>query len=357
MKFVVAILAVLILGLIFARLALFTVHETEQTIVLRFGEVRDVRTAPGLYVKLPWENTVTYDKRLLLVDADVQPMPDRDLNFLEIDVYSRYRITDPVRFFATLGDQANAQDRLSQIINASLRDEVALRTREEIIGGQPEVDELGQIVIDAEGNTRVIATESRTEILDRVLESTKLRLAREEGESFGIEIQDVRIKRADFPGEIAEAIFARMISERERIAARLRAEGAEEAQIVRAQAERQREIILANADRDANILRGEGEAEAIGILAVALERDPEFFAFRRSLETYQKLLRGQDTIILSADAPLFQFLGSSGAAVPPVQQVSGQDPVTPGLPAAAGGSDQPGEPDPTQQEGEVEPAN
>lgn len=310
MRSLIVVVVLVIIGIIVLRQSLFTVDETQQVLVTRFGEVKSVNTIPGLYTKTPFVDTATpFSRRVLLVDNPAERMLDKNVNILEIDVYSRYKIVDVVQFRKTLRTEDSARIILGQRVNAALRAEVARRTREEIIGGRPEQDSAGNVVVDDEGNTRVFPTNTRTEILDKVLDAVRRELAQER-EPFGIEMIDVRIKRADFPGEVAERIFARMRSDREKIARRLRAEGDEEAQRIRAQASKLQEVILAEADRDSNILRGEGEAEAIRRLAEALKDDPEFFAFRRSLEAYRKFLNQQTTVILPADSDLFRFLQS-----------------------------------------------
>jgi membrane protease subunit HflC len=316
-KSLIVVVVLVIIGIIVLRQSLFTVNETEQVLVTRFGEVKGVKTAPGLYTKAPFTDTAThYSRRILLVDNLPERMLDKDLNVLEIDVYARYKIVDVVHFRKRLGTEESARITLGQRVNAALRAEVAVRTREEIIGGRPVQDSAGNVVVDDEGNSRVTPTNTRTEILDKVLGEVRRDLAQEQ-EPFGVEMIDVRIKRADFPGEVAERIFARMRSEREKIARRLRAEGDEEAQRIRAQASKLQEVILAEADRDSNILRGEGEAEAIRRLAEALKEDPEFFAFRRSLEAYRKFMNQQTTVILPADSDLFRFLQSPNPPVKP----------------------------------------
>ena len=303
-----------IFGIIMFSCSVYTVDETEQAIVTRFGEVQgDVKTVPGLYFKAPFniDQVTTYDKRLLRIDAPPQEMLDINLLLLDIDSYARYRITDAIQFRKTLNSEDNARRVLGQKVNAALRAEVATLSRSEIIGGDVETDEEGLAITDEEGNSIVTATESRTEMLSRVLEAVRQDLA-DEAEPNGVEMVDVRIKRADFPDAVSDRVFARMESEREKIARRLRAEGEEQSRDIRAQANRQVEVILADADRTSNRLRGEGEARAIAILAEALERDPEFFSFRRSLEAYRSIFDPGTTVILSADSPLFQFLDTAG---------------------------------------------
>ena len=301
-----------ILALIVITQSLYVVQETEQVVVTRFGDVRSVRISPGLYLKAPFVDTViSYDKRLLRIDAPPSQLLDRDINILEIDVYGRFRISDPRAFLQTLTTEENARSILAQRINSSLRAEVAERSREEIIGGDVELDESGEPVTDDEGNSRVRPTNSRTELLNDVIEAVQVNLA-QEAPSFGVEMIDIRIKRADFPQEVAGRIFERMRSDREKISRRLRAEGEEEARTRRAAADRDVEVILAAADRDADRLRGDGEAQAISILAESLNKDPEFFSFRRSLEAYKAFLNQRTTVILSSDAPIFRFLQSPG---------------------------------------------
>lgn len=308
---------VILVILITLLTSLYVVDETEQVVVTRFGDVQAVHTTPGLRVKAPFgvDRVISFDRRVLRIDAPPGPFLDKDINILEIDVYARYVITDPHAFLQALTTQDNAGQVLGQRINAALRAEIAERSREEIIGGDVALDEEGNPTTDDEGNSLVNPTNSRTEILDDVLARVREDLANAE-ESLGVEMIDVRIKRADFPAEVAGRIFERMRSDREKIARRLRAEGEEEARTRRAQADREVEIILAKADRESAQLRGEGEAEAISILADALNRDPDFFTFRRSLEAYKEFLSTQSTMILSSESELFRFLQSSGELEP-----------------------------------------
>ena len=312
MRTLIIAIVVVIVAFVLIRTTFYVVDETEQVVVTRFGDVRGAHTTPGLRVKAPFVDTVTtYDKRLLRIDAPPDRFLDQDLNILEIDVYARFRIIDPTAFLATLNTEDNARRTLTQRINSALRDKVADRSREEIIGGDVELDEEGEPITDDEGNSVVRPTNTRTEMLVEVLAAVQADLAQEDP-SFGVEMVDIRMKRADFPVEVAGRIFERMRSDREKISRRLRAEGEEESRRRRAVANRDVEVIVATAERDANRLRGEGEAEAIRILAEALNRDPAFFAFRRSLQTYRASLTQGTTAILSSEAELFQFLQSPG---------------------------------------------
>ena len=308
MRPLIIVAVLVVIGLVVLRQALYIVDETEQVIILRFNEVINTRQAPGLYVKAPFVDTVvTFDRRILRIDAPPASMPDKEKQNLIIDSYARYRIVDPVPFRKTLQTEINASSRLGDIVTSTLRDRVALRDRFEIIGSEPILDEQDNPVEDSEGLPLFEGRNTRSEILSEVLEGVR---GATQDQDFGIEIIDVRIKRADFPESVTPSIYTRMRAERNRIATRFRAEGEEEDLKIRAVANRNREVILATAEQESNEIRGAGEAEAISILAQALNQDPDFFAFRRSLDAYKRFLGDQDKIILSADEDLFKFLGT-----------------------------------------------
>lgn len=312
MRSLIILGVVVVIGLILLRQSLYVVDETEQVIILRFNEVINTRTDPGLYVKAPFVDTVvTFDKRVLRIDATPVAMPDKEKQNLIIDSYARYKINDPVQFRKTLQTQNNARSRLGDIVTSTLRDRVALRDRFEIIGAEPIVDDTGNPVEDDEGLPLFEGRATRNEILQEVLDGVKRRT---QAQDFGIAIIDVRIKRADFPESVTPSIYTRMRAERNRIATRFRAEGEEEDLKIRAVANREREVILATAEQESNQIRGDGEGEAIRILASALNLDPEFFAFRRSLEAYQKIFSSRDTVILSSEEDLFKFLSTPAEA-------------------------------------------
>ena len=312
MRNLIIIAIVIIVALVLLRQSLYVVDVTEQVIILRFGEVVKTKLSPGLDVKVPFVDTVVrLDRRILRIDAPPVSMPDREKENLVIDIYARYRIIDPVQFRKTLQTESNARSRLGDIVTSTLRDRVALRDRTDIIGAKTQLDDSGAPVVDDEGLPLVEAQETRTQILEEVLAAVRETTQRDD---FGIEIIDVRIKRADFPEAVTASIYTRMRAERNRIAAAYRAEGEEEDRKIRAATDRDRDVILAQAEQRSNEIRGEGEAQAINLLANALNRDPELFAFLRSLEAYQRIIQAQDTIILSSDSPLFDYL--AGPNVP-----------------------------------------
>ena len=286
MKLLAGLLVLLVVAAgVLGPQTLFIVDETQLAIVTRFGDPRNSITSPGIYIKTPFIDTVRYfDKRILVFDAPPDSLLTEDKRRLEIDVYARGKIVDPLRFFRTVNTESLAASRAIDIIASELRREIALDTQLEVI------------------------RETREPIMLRVRDSVAPKLA-----EFGIETIDVRIKRADFPDTVAESVYARMQAERKRIADRERAEGAERDAEVRANVDRQAAIIRAEAERDANIIRGEGEAEAVRIFAESLGQDPEFYAFQRSLEAYKTFLsENSTTVVLPADSSLFQFLQAPG---------------------------------------------
>ena len=266
---IIIIIAVFILG----PQTFFKVDETETAIVTRFGEIiGSSKMSPGLYMKTPFIDSVTYfDKRLLVFDAPPDSLLTKDKKNLEIDVYARGKITDPKVFYATLRTEASGYNRVVDIVSSELRREIANDEQSEII------------------------SISRETIMNRVRDAVTPKL-----KEFGIELIDVRIKRADFPDAVADSVHKRMIAERERIANRERAEGAEYDLERRANADRTAIEIRTAAQRDAEIIKGCAEADSIKIYAGALEEDPEFYSFQRSLEAYKEYLASNTTIIGSS---------------------------------------------------------
>ena len=264
----------------------FSVDETQVAIVTRFGDVKQSITEPGLHTKTPFVDTVTYfEKRRTLFDANPDALITADKKRLVIDAYAIGRITDPLLFRQTVQTSQRAVTRGNDIVASELRRQIASDDQIEIIRN------------------------NREQIMEQVRDAVEPKL-----KDFGIDTVDVRIKRADFPNEIATAVYARMQAERKRIADAERAEGAKQDLEIRSNVDRQATIIRAEAERDANILRGEGEAQAVTIFASALERDPEFYRFQRSLEAYRNFLTQNATVVLPADSDLFAFLQSPGAA-------------------------------------------
>ncbi len=281
----IAAVVALFLGIINT---LFTVDETKQALVLQLGTfIREIKD-PGLHVKIPFmQEVVQYERRLLRLDAPPSTYFSKDKKQLIVDAYARYYVTDPLLFFRALRTEGAARARVDDLVTSNLRQEFARDNQSDIIKGE------------------------RNAITQRVTEATR-GTARE----FGIEVVDVRIKRVEFPDEIALSIYGRMNAEREKEALKFRSEGREEEVKIKAQAEKERAILLAEATRKAQELRGEGEAQAVEIYARALEQDPEFFAFQRSLEAYKSFLKSDATVVLSSQSDLFRYLANPGGVAP-----------------------------------------
>ena len=326
---------------------LYVVDQTQIAIVTRFGEYQKTSSNPGLKFKTPFAEQVTkFDNRLLRVDAAPASILTADKRNLVIDSYARYRIVDPLQFYKSLRNEIGASSRVGDIVNAQLRQEVALDLQEEVISEKREdimhrvTDASNRIEISREdviktyGSIDNSAIEifidesltdrergrraSQNEIalllsnpLPEALAGFTITYTTDIKDIYGINIVDVRIKRADFPPDIETSVFQRMEAERERIASGLRAEGSQKDAEIRADVDKQVNIILESAQGTSAKLYGEAEEQAINILADALERDPEFYEFRRTLEAYEKFLDSETTIILDPNSDLLKFLMSS----------------------------------------------
>lgn len=285
-----AVLGVLVLVAGFvAFTSLFVVPQVQQAIVLQFGAPIEAVKDPGLKVKLPWQNVVYYDKRVLDLDPPKQQVILSDQKRLDVDSYARFKIIDPLLFFQTVKDEMGARSRLSPIINSSLR---------RVLGNETLLS---------------ILSDQRISIMASIRQQ-----ANDDARPLGMELVEVRIRRADYPEETSLNIYNRMKSERERESKEFRAQGQEEAQKIRADADKQRVVIVAEAQKQSEILRGQGDGEAIRIYAEAFGQDPEFFAFYRSMQAYRKAMTGGDTtMVLSPDSDFFKYFKNiEGAPAP-----------------------------------------
>ena len=270
-------------------LSAFTVSEREQALVLQFGEFKRQVKDPGLHFKIPFvQNVVYYEDRILDLDPPVEPVLLADQKRLLIDTFARYRIEDPLTFFQAVTFETQAQQRLNNFVNAALRSTL--------------------------GNTTLVdlLSDKRVDLMQTIRSKVQ-----EEATDLGIQIIDVRIRRADLPDETSDSIYQRMQSERERETAEFRAQGDEQAQQIRSRADREVTVIAAEAQRDAEIIRGEGDQTAIKIYADAFNQDADFYAFYRSLEAYRRALADDNTtLLLSPDSDFFKFFGSIDGGLP-----------------------------------------
>ena len=292
--------------------ALFTVHQTQQALVLQFGNPVRIVQEPGLHMKVPFVQQVDYfEKRVLDFDAPSVELVLGDQKRLVVDAFARYRITDALRFRQSVGTEAGFRGRLEPIVFSSLRS---------VLGEAP---------------LFTILSQDRTQLMNRIKGEANKSLA-----GFGVELVDVRIKRADLPPENSQAVFRRMQTEREREAKELRAQGAEVGQRIRARADRERRVLIAEAQRESEILRGQGDAEAIRIFAEGFGQNPEFFDFYRSLQAYREALGdGSTSLVLSPESEFFRFFNGRPVNLP-------AQPSGPGADLAAGTPPAPEAPSP-----------
>ena len=279
-KFLLPIIIVLAATAFFS---IFIVKEINQAIVLQFGDPKRIISKPGIYFKIPFiQNVVFLDKRILNLDAPPEEVIASDQKRLIVDAFARFQITDPLKFYISVGNERVARSRLSTIINSRIRS---------VLGTQ---------------RLQTLLSEDRTKQMSLIQDGVN-----NEAEKFGIKIVDVRIKRADLPPANSEAIYRRMQTEREREAKEFRAKGAEMAITITSTADKEVTVILAEAEKESQIMKGEGDGMRNKIFAEAFGKDPEFFAFYRAMQAYEKaLIGGETSLILSPDSEFFKFFGN-----------------------------------------------
>ena len=283
----VGIVGLFVLLLVLA-LSLFTVDQREYALVFRLGEIVSVKKEPGLYLKVPLLDDVKFfEKRIVTLDWE-QPaeIVTSENKTMTVDSFVKWRIIDPAKYYVSVkeGGEAAAEDRLSQVVNAGLRDEFGKRTVRDVIAGER----------------------------GAIMQNMKVR-ADKEARQIGIEVVDVRLKRVDYSEEISKSVFDRMIAERKRIANQLRSEGSAASEKIRADADKQREVIIAEAFRDAQKAKGEGDAKAAEIYSNAYSKNPEFYAFYRSQEAYKNSFKSKsDVMVLDPSSEFFKYMRGAG---------------------------------------------
>ena len=278
---IVTLLA-LLLVVIVGYMSLFTVQQTEQTIVLQFGRPVDVVTDPGLHFKAPWNSVINIDKRILDLENPSQEAIASDQKRLVVDAFARYRIKDALRFYQSIGSIQAANIQLTTLLNAALR------------------RVLGEVTFIN------VVRDDREKLMGRIREQLD-----READGYGIQVVDVRIRRADLPEQNSQAVYLRMKTEREREAAEFRAQGGQKAQEIRSKADREATVIEAEARSLAEQTRGVGDAERNRLFAEAYGKDADFFAFYRSMAAYENGLKSSDTrFLLRPDSDFFRFFGN-----------------------------------------------
>ena len=277
---IVTVIIIAALGII-ASASLFTMHQTQQALVLQFGDPRRVITEPGLNFKVPFvQNVIFIDKRILDLDTPAEELIASDQKRLVVDAFTRYRITDPLQFYKALRDERRARSRLAATVSSSMRS---------VLG---------------EEEFQAVVRDKRDELMRRIRD-----LVNEQTGDFGVEMVDVRIRRADLPAANSQAIYRRMQTEREQEASEFRARGQEVSRAIHAEADKQVTVLIAEATRDSEITRGQGDACRNRVFATVFGQDPDFFSFYRSMQAYETALEDEGTtMVLSPDNAFFKFL-------------------------------------------------
>ncbi|MDY0054767.1 MAG: protease modulator HflC [Methyloversatilis sp.] len=283
------LLGSIILAIVLASTSLFTVDQRQYAIVFQLGEVRNVIEQPGLHFKWPLvQNVRVFDRRILTLDsADPERFITSEKKNVLVDLFVKWRITDVKQYYISVGgNERLAETRLLQTVNAGLREEFGRRTVHEVVSGER----------------------------DKIMEDMRSK-ANVDAVKIGVEIVDVRLKRVDLPTEVSESVYRRMEAERKRVANELRSRGSAEAEKIRADADRQREIIVAEAYREAQKIKGEGDAQAAAIYGDAFGANPEFYAFYRSMDAYQKSFRSKsDVLVVEPNSDFFRYLKNGSKA-------------------------------------------
>ena len=282
-KLKVFLISIIVIAAFILANTLYVVSQAEQAIVLQFGEPVRLVKDPGLKMKVPFiQNVVFYDTRLLDLDPPAQEVVLNDKKRLDVDSFTRYRIVDPLKFYQTVRYEFQAESKLKEIVNSSVRKILGRITLQELL------------------------SKKRTQIMKDISDAVK-----KDAQQIGVSVADVRIRRADLPIEVLQAINARMKTERERDAKEFRAEGQQQAQQIRATADKESTIIKAEANKKAQIIRGEGDQQAIDIWNNAVGQDIEFYGFYRSLEAYRNALgQGDASMILSPESEFFEYFSA-----------------------------------------------
>ena len=288
MKSGINVFAAALVGvLVILGATIFTVDQRQYAIVFQLGEVTRVIDEPGLYFKFPLVQNVRYfDKRILTLDsAEPERFITSEKKNVLVDSFTKWRIVDPKLYYVSVeGDESRAKTRLTQTVNAGLREEFGKRTVHDVVSGE------------------------RDKIMEQMREKADL-----DARKIGVQIVDVRVKRVELPNDVSDSVYRRMDAERKRVANELRSQGSADAEKIRADADKQREVIIAEAYRDAQILKGEGDAKATATYARAFEGNPEFYAFYRSLEAYRHSFKGKNhVIVVEPNSDFFRYMKNVG---------------------------------------------
>ena len=282
------VLGILAAAIVLLNMSAFVVDQREMALVLQFGKPQRVIQQAGLHFKLPWQSVTHFDRRLLVQDAPPNEVITKDKKTILVDAYTRWRIVDPLKVYQVARTENGVAARMEDVIRSKIRDVLGRHTLMEIVSGGGDATLRAKLMHDitkmADANVR----------------------------NLGIDVVDVRIKRADLPPENSDAVFERMKAERQRIAKQYRSEGEEAAREIRAQADKERKILVADAYKQSEIIRGKADAKAALIYARAYGKDPKFYAFTRSLQAYRDSVRPGDRLVITPDSEFFRFFEHAG---------------------------------------------
>ncbi len=282
------VLGILAAAIVLLNMSAFVVDQREMALVLQFGKPQRVIQQAGLHFKLPWQSVTHFDRRLLVQDAPPNEVITKDKKTILVDAYTRWRIVDPLKVYQVARTENGVAARMEDVIRSKIRDVLGRHTLMEIVSGGGDATLRAKLMHDI---TRMADANVR---------------------NLGIDVVDVRIKRADLPPENSDAVFERMKAERQRIARQYRSEGEEAAREIRAQADKERKILVADAYKQSEIIRGKADAKAARIYARAYGQDPEFYAFTRSLQAYRDSVRPGDRLVITPDSEFFRFFEHAG---------------------------------------------
>lgn len=301
---------ILVPALVLLYASLYTIDEAEQAIILQFGApVGESITEPGLHMKMPFVHEIRrFDKRILSWDGDPNQIPTRGEQFISVDTTARWRIVEPLVFYQTVRDQVGATNRLNDVLDSEVRDEISSNELVEIVRSkdwQVSDEDLERAQVAGEEDEEILTKEvqsGRAELVASILEK-----ASEQVGEFGVELVDIRIKRVDYVESVQKRVFERMIAERQRIAEKFRSEGQGEAAEIEGETEQMLAEIQSEAKREAEVIRGNADAEATKIYNEAFGADPRFYTFFRTLESYRSALGEQTTLFLDGDSDYFRY--------------------------------------------------
>jgi modulator of FtsH protease HflC len=304
-KLSIAAIALIVVAIIVGNASAYTVFQTEQVIITQFGKIiGEAKTTPGLHFKIPFiQQKISFDKRWLEWDGDPNQIPTKDKKYVWVDAFARWRIADPIKFYERLRDETSAQSRLDDIIDGEIRNVIANHNLIDMVRTSSRKFQAGDDIDDGQTDETLFDATIGREKLSRLVLEKALEVVPE----YGIELADVQFKRINYIESVQQKVFDRMISERKRIAQRSRSEGQGKAAEINGKIEREQKTIQSEAYRKAEEIKGKADAQAAKIYADAYNTDPDLYEFLKTLESYNKVIDGETTVVLSTEAQILKY--------------------------------------------------